>query len=575
MTSALRASGAAVVVVGLGVAWVVAETVRRAQETNALVVHTQQVLALSETMAAKLVDADRNVRTSGHSATPTPQVQLDSIRSAAEVDLDQLAALTADNLSQQDRIKELRQQTRRAFDTLGTVAAASRAGEAASIEQVAAREDALDTARNTVRSVRSEENRLLADRLNDNQRAVRRLQWLAIGLGAVSSLFGSLVYWLMVRRAARVRAAADALARANDTLEERVKAHAAELRRANARLVSIIDSAVEAIIVIDAVGCVEEFNPAAERLFGYQASEVIGRKVNVLMPEPYQAEHDGYLARHLTTGEQRIIGQGREVQGRRRDGSTFPLHLSVGKMMVDGEKKFTGILHDLSDRVRIEEQLREQTALARIGEMAAVLAHEVKNPLAGIRGAIQVIGTRLPDGSRDGAIIGEIIARIDALNGLMQDLLLFARPPQPRPTVLDLGRLIQATAELFGSDPNQEIRVNIAGSAPSIEADGELLKIVFVNLLANAGQAMQGRGTIDIAISHENGRCQVSVADQGPGIPPELRDKIFVPFFTTKSRGSGLGLPTAKRFVDVHRGNIHITCPAAGGTVVTVDLPHV
>ena len=111
---------------------------------------------------------------------------------------------------------------------------------------------------------------------------------------------------------------------------------------------------------------------------------MIGRNVNILMPSPYHEEHDTYLARHLATGVQKIIGSGREVIGLRQDGSTVPLHLSVGKMMVGGARKFTGILHDLSARVRIEEQLREQTSLARLGEMAAVIAHEVKNPLAGV-----------------------------------------------------------------------------------------------------------------------------------------------------------------------------------------------
>lgn len=231
------------------------------------------------------------------------------------------------------------------------------------------------------------------------------------------------------------------------------------------------------------------------------------------------------------------------MTGRRRDGTTFPLHLSVGEMRVDGERKFTGILHDLSERVRIEAQMREQAALARIGEMAAVIAHEVKNPLAGVRGAIQEIGGRLPAGTGDAAIIGEIIARIDALNDLMKDLLLYARPPQPRPSRLDLRELVSATAQLFSSDPTQNIRVNIAGAASHVVADADLLKIVFVNLLVNAGHAMQGRGTIDVSLSASEGHCRVTVADQGPGIPADVRDKIFVPFFTTKSRGLRSGAP--------------------------------
>ena len=129
-------------------------------------------------------------------------------------------------------------------------------------------------------------------------------------------------------------------------------------------------------------------------------------------------------------------------------------------MMVGGERKFTGILHDLSARVRIEEQLREQTSLARLGEMAAVIAHEVKNPLAGIRGAIQVIGTRLPKDSKDAGMIKEIVSRIDALNDLMKDLLLFARPPQPNASLVDVATLVTTTADLLSGDPAlKDVRV--------------------------------------------------------------------------------------------------------------------
>src|SRR6185503_19241076 len=169
----------------------------------------------------------------------------------------------------------------------------------------------------------------------------------------------------------------------------------------------------------------------------------------MLMPSPYREEHDTYLARYLATGRAKIIGTGREVTGRRKDGTTFPLHLSVGETALAGERKFTGILHDLSARVAMEEQLREQAALARLGEMAAVLAHEVKNPLAAVRGAIEVIGSRLPAGTRDATVVKEIVSRIDSLNDLMKDLLLFARPPRPNPLPVDISPLVAATAELL------------------------------------------------------------------------------------------------------------------------------
>ncbi len=174
-----------------------------------------------------------------------------------------------------------------------------------------------------------------------------------------------------------------------------------QLRSSEARWRSVVESAVDAIVAIDAHGRIEAFNPAAERLFGYGEEEVIGHNVNMLMPTPYREEHDGYLAQYVRTGAAKIIGIGREVRALRRDGTTFPVHLAVGEMTVNGERKFTGILHDLTGRVRMEEQLREQAAMARLGEMAAVIAHEVKNPLAGIRGAVQVIGSRLAAESRE------------------------------------------------------------------------------------------------------------------------------------------------------------------------------
>jgi two-component system sensor kinase FixL len=331
---------------------------------------------------------------------------------------------------------------------------------------------------------------------------------------------------------------------------------------------------VDAIIVIDSHGAIEAFNAGAERLFGYHESEVVGRNVSMLMPSPYREEHDGYLSRYLVTGEARIIGVGREVTGRKVDGTLFPLHLSVGEVLVGGERKFTGILHDLSSRVRMEEQLREQATLVRLGEMAAVIAHEVKNPLAGIRGAVQVIGGRLPKESREAAVVGEVLSRIDTLNGLIQDLLLFARPPQPKPAPIDVSPLVLTTAELLNSDPAlSRVRIDVEGSSPPLAADGELLKIVFLNLLVNSAHAMRGEGRIHVTIGVEDGYCRVAVADAGPGIPAEIREKIFTPFFTTKSRGTGLGLPTAKRLVEAHPGSIAIDCPPGGGTTVTVQLP--
>lgn len=293
-----------------------------------------------------------------------------------------------------------------------------------------------------------------------------------------------------------------------------------------------------------------------------------------LMPSPYHEQHDDYLARYLSTGDAKIIGQGRDVSGRRKDGSTFPLHLSVGEMIDDGERRFTGILYDLSARTVLEAQLREQSALAKLGEMAAVIAHEVKNPLAGIRGAVQVIGGRLPEGNTDAPMMKEIVARIDSLDAMMKELLLFARPPQPRRLPTDMIRLLRMTAELFKRDQAaKNVEVEVSGSSRLVPADAEMLKMVIQNLLINGAHAMQGRGTITVGVDEHDSGCRISIADTGSGISPAVREMIFVPFFTTKNRGTGLGLPMAKRYIEAHNGRITVDCPASGGTTVTLQLP--
>lgn len=346
------------------------------------------------------------------------------------------------------------------------------------------------------------------------------------------------------------------------------------LRSSEARWRAIVESAVDAIIVIDRRGRIEAFNPAAERLFGYSEREAVGQDVALLMPQPYRDEHGSYLERYQREGDARVIGIGREVPGRHRDGTIIPLHLSVGEMVVAGERKFTGMLHDLSARKRVEQQLSEQASLAKIGEMAAVLAHEIRNPLAGIRGAMQVMEARHDPASKEAMVTKEIIARVDTLSELMQDLLLYARPPKPRPGPVDIERLILSIVEFLGRDPEvHDIQVRVEGSAPLVRADAELLKIVFHNLLINGAHAMGGRGELRVRLDTSGSVSAVAFADAGPGIPADIRDKIFTPFFTTKVRGTGLGLPTAKRLVEAQGGSIQVDCPPTGGTTVTVQLP--
>ena len=341
-----------------------------------------------------------------------------------------------------------------------------------------------------------------------------------------------------------------------------------------ARWRAIVNAAVDGIVLIDTRGIITAFNPSAERMFGYSEAEAIGQNVKILMPKPFQSEHDQYVRRYLETGEKRIIGIGRDVIGLRRTGEPFPVHLSVGELEVGGARHFVGILHDLSARMRLEERLREQAALVRLGEMAAVIAHEVKNPLTAVRGAVQVIGSRLPPDSRDRPITKEIVARLDALNGLIQDLLMFARAPHPKIAPLDLTTVIRVVADLLAGDPALAgVRVVVSGAARPVHGDAELLKIVLQNLIINAGQAMSGTGDVQATFANRGARIALTIADQGPGISAEARSKLFQPFHTTKPRGTGLGLATAKRLMEVQGGSISIDCPPSGGTAVTIELP--
>ena len=222
---------------------------------------------------------------------------------------------------------------------------------------------------------------------------------------------------------------------------------------------------------------------------------------------------------------------------------------------------------------RTEAALREQTALAQLGQMAAVVAHEVRNPLAGIRGAVQVMGRRLPAGGPEQAIVGEVVAGIDSLNDIVQDLLLFARPRPPRLGRVPVAGLMDGTVALLRDDPKfRDIVISVDRSDVSVLADSAQLTLVLRNLVLNSAQALDGRGQIRLAARSGAGWTDLLVLDDGPGIPPNQRDQAFEPFFTTKHRGTGLGLPTARRIVEGHGGTLTLEFPVTGGTVAVMRL---
>ncbi len=304
----------------------------------------------------------------------------------------------------------------------------------------------------------------------------------------------------------------------------------------------------------------------------YEREELLGQDHRIL--------NSGYHPKEFIRDLWRTIGSGRiwrgEIRNKAKDGSIYWVDTTIVPFL-DAQGKpyqYMAIRYEVTARKRQEAQLREQAALARLGEMAAVVAHEVKNPIAGIRGALQVIQSRLPAAQRDRAILSEIISRLDALNAIVQDLLVFARPRQLRAEQVDVAAVINRTAELLRRDPALAgVELRLHGSAPMIAADHEQLLIALQNIILNAAQAMNGRGAIDVWLTPSDGQVGLAIADHGPGMPAEVRERAFEPFFTTKHRGTGLGLPTAKRIIDAHGGTMRIDVPPEGGTVVSIELP--
>ena len=326
------------------------------------------------------------------------------------------------------------------------------------------------------------------------------------------------------------------------------------------------------VAVTDTRGIIKFINDKFCEISKYSREELLGQDHRIL--------NSGYHPPEFIRALWTTIAQGRtwrgEIRNRAKDGSFYWVDTTIVPF-VDARGKpyqYMAIRYEITDRKRSEKLLQEQAALARLGEMAAVVAHEVKNPIAGIRGALQVISSRMPQENRDRAVMGDIITRLDGLNSVVQDLLVFARPRELRTEPVDLAALLNSTIDLIRRDPIfATIDVSVAGASGAVEADPAQCQMVFHNVLINAAQAMNGQGRVSVAIETADGQCRISIADAGPGMPPEVREHAFEPFFTTKSRGTGLGLPLAKRIVDAHGGRIQIETPPEGGTVISMVLP--
>ncbi|MGV8997294.1 MAG: sensor histidine kinase [Parvibaculaceae bacterium] len=357
---------------------------------------------------------------------------------------------------------------------------------------------------------------------------------------------------------------------------------------ARERLEALLATAVDGIVIIDNLGSVQVYSPACVRLFGYEAHEVVGRNVNMLMPAPYHAHHDGYLKHFRTTGEKRIIGIGREVVGRRKDGSTFPMYLSVGEGNIEGEAMFVGIIHDITNRHRAEQRVAELqsellhvTRLSAMGEMASALAHELNQPLAANMNYISA-ALRMSEGAHDPALVRELLtkaaAQMTRAGQIIRRLRDFIEKGQSVRTPEDINAVIEEALglALVGSTvANVKVVRDLAHALPRISIDKVQIQQVVHNLVRNAIEAMQGcpvaRLTISTRGSDEG--IVVSVSDTGAGLAPDVLAKIFQPFVTTKDTGMGIGLSICRSIIEAHHGRIWVEPDVAEGARFVFQLP--
>jgi PAS domain S-box-containing protein len=351
-----------------------------------------------------------------------------------------------------------------------------------------------------------------------------------------------------------------------------------EAERARLRLVKDLEDFKQAldqsaiVAMTNVRGDITYVNDKFCEISKYSREELLGQNHRVV--------NSGYHPIEFFRELYRTIGSGKvwhgEIRNRAKDGTLYWVDTTIVPFLDEHGRpyQYVAVRYDITERKHSEARLREQASLARLGQMAAIVAHEVRNPLAGIRGALQIIGRRLPSGSQEQGIVDEIVTRIDTLNEIVQDLLLFARPKPPVLGSVSMATVVGDTVTLLKADPKfADVEVRLRVPDTPVMADREQIKLVLVNLLINSAQAMQGRGAIDVSLHTVDGWHELRIVDQGPGIAPDVREHLFEPFFTTKHRGTGLGLATARRILEGHGGWVELECPTGGGTVAVVRLP--
>jgi len=384
---------------------------------------------------------------------------------------------------------------------------------------------------------------------------------------------------------------AGALKIARDITDAKL-AEAALLER-EVHLRSILDTVPDGMIVIDDRGIIQSISVTAERMFGFAASEVRGRNVSMLMPSPYRENHDGYLARYLATGERRIIGLGRVVAGQRKDGGTFPIELTVGEVRGEGRRLFTGFVRDLTERQHtlrrlqeLQSELSHVSRLTEMGQMASALAHEINQPLTAATNYLQAAHLLLAGGDsvaieRTANLIENASTQVTRATEIIRHLRDFLRRGETEQRAEDIGKVIEEAAALalIGSrERGVRVHLRVASRIPPALIDKVQIQQVVINLIRNAIEAMEGSERRELTISAamvEDGGIEISIGDTGPGVAPEVADRLFQPFVTTKTQGMGVGLSICRSIIEAHNGRLWVEPNPEGGTIFHFTVPAV
>lgn len=359
---------------------------------------------------------------------------------------------------------------------------------------------------------------------------------------------------------------------------------------AGARFRGVIETIVDGVIIIDAEGSIRLYNEACQRIFGFSEAEVLGQNVKLLMPAPYHEEHDGYLAHYRRTGERRIIGIGREVVGRRKDGSTFPMDLSVGEIREGSDTAFIGIIRDISERhlaqrrmAQLQSELVHVARLSAMGEMASTLAHELNQPLTAVTNYVQSARHMLgaPErftSQRIAEIMDKAVEQTIRAGQIIRRLREFIRKGETDRAIADLNQIVREAAALSlvgAREQGIEVRMDLCPDLPPVLIDQVQIQQVLLNLVRNGVEALQQvqdrRLTISTGASEDG--AVVRVADSGPGLSPEVAEHLFQPFVTTKANGTGIGLSISRSIIEAHGGQLTAETADEGGVAFQFTLP--